>query len=346
MAEPFKTIPGHILSSTIAVCSDKGEWTSDHADLLRRGDYAARTRVFMDGLLAEEAAQKRAAEDANRIIIMESGYNGPPAEKQRCEGPYLTYPIGWTPKSALERRDILKPLFPGVDFGHVEELANNFYEDVLVTDVSEGGYRDAPKNGRKLALPEHADAGLLVWPKLAAAVKCVKKPKKGWEVDQIVAEYILGVFREINPTFKDYTDGNVGPKSQRLLERTAKMLAKLDKETPGDVHVQPFNAGARFVGYNVKSSRGHMGALQTHMPATDLMGFCFALSDPGCFTNESLAMDFPGTERAPHADGVFDCAPCLYVDDGRFRHSSVDVGRRSRNCGSTSVVLRVAVSPE
>lgn len=215
-----------------------------------------------------------------------------------------------------------------------------------MTESPEGSYRAAPKNGRKLVLPEHADGGLLVWPKLAAIVKCVKKPKKSWALDQIVAEYILGVFREINPTFKDYTDGNVGPKSQRLLKRTAKILAMLDKETPGDVHVQPFNAGARFAGYDVRSSRGHMDAYGFHMPATDFMGFCFALTDPEYFTNESLAMDFPGTERAPSADGVFDCAPYLYVDDGRFGHDSSDVGCRHHRCGSTSVVLRVAVSPE
>ena len=48
-----------------------------------------------------DAERRRVAEEANRIVIMDSGYNGGPAEEQRCKGPYLTYPIGWTPKSAL-----------------------------------------------------------------------------------------------------------------------------------------------------------------------------------------------------------------------------------------------------
>jgi hypothetical protein len=212
--------------------------------------------------------------------------------------------------------------------------------------VTEGSYRDAPKNGRRLVLPEHADAGLIVFPKLAAAVKCVKKPKKGQDVYRIVAEYILGVFKEINPTFQDLTGDNVGPKSQCLLERTAKILAKLDKETPGDVHVQPFNAGARFAGYSVRSSRGHMEAFKTHMPATDFMGFCFALTDPGAFMNESLTLDFPGVQRSDARGGSFFYAPCLCVRGGVFGRALINVDSRFGDCGSASVVLRVAVSPE
>ena len=347
MAEPFKTIPGHILSSTIAVCSDKGEWTSDHADLLRRGDYAARTRVFMDGLLAEEAAQKRAAEDANRIIIIGSGYQGGPADQQRCKGPYWTYPAGWTPKSAVERAKMLAPKFPGVDFGRVEELAERYYVNAPATDVPEGGYREAPKNGRKLVLSEHADGGLLVVPKSSIVVKkCIKKPTKGWPVHNLVMKYIMGVFAELHPSFKDWTDGKIGPEYERLLKRAEKMLAMLEAETPGDVLVLPLQAGALFAGYNVQSSRGHMEALKNHLPATDFMAFCRAISDPESFTNGSLVMDCPGVERAPDAGGDFYGAPCLYVDGGRFGFRSNYVDDRFRYYGSASLVLPVAVPSE
>lgn len=280
---------------------------------------------------------------AEEICPVDIVYVQGSAEEQRHCDPH---PAAWIPSSALKRRDILRPLFPGVDFGRVEDLVQSYYVNILKSDVSEGGYRAAPNRSEsKLVLPERADAGLLVWPKLAAAVKCVKNPKKSWGVDQNVAEYVLRTFKEMNPTFKDYTDGSVGPKSQRLHLRTAKMLAKLDKETPGDVHVQPFHTGACFAGDSVQFSRHQMVKVyRGDMPATDFMGFCFALTDPTYFTDEALSMDFPGTERASSANGVFNYAPYLYRNQGRFGRNASSVSGRAHGYGSASVVLRAPMS--
>lgn len=341
MAEPvpFKKMPGDLLASTNAACSDAGKWTSDHGDLLRRGDYAARLRVVMDGWLTEEVAQKRAAEEANRIQIMDSGYTGQWA-RERCKGPYWGYQ-NWTPKSAVERRDALMPHFRQLDWGHVEAIAERYYANVT-GETSEGDYRAAPKGERKLVLHQDADGGLIVLPKLDAVLKCVRKPKKNWKPLNVAVEYILGVLKEVYPNFKDWTDGNVGPEYERLLEATAKYLAKLDAETPGDVLVLPFQAGAMFAGYTVRSSIGHMDALKRHVPAHDFANLSLMVSDPERFVEGTLFADCPGSERAPHADGQFCGASCVYFSGGGRRFGSGGVGRPDYDCGSSSFV----VSPE
>ena len=338
MAEPvpFKKMSGDLLASTNAACSDAGKWTSDHGDLLRRGDYAARLRVVMDGWLTEEAAQKRAAEEANRVQIMDSGYAGQWA-RERCKGPYWGYK-NWTPKSAIERRDALAPHFRGLDWGHVEALAERYY----VNAAGEAGYREAPKSERTLILPEHADGGLIVFPKLEAVLKCVRKPKKSWKPLNVAVEYILGVLKEVYPDFKDWTDGNVGPEYERLLEATAKYLAKADATTPGDVLVLPFQAGAMFAGYTVRSSIGHMEALKRHVPAHDFANLCLMASDPERFVEGTLFADCPGSERAPGAGGQFCRASCVYFYDGKRRFGSSDVDYPDDRYGTSSFV----VSPE
>ncbi len=340
MAEPvpFKKMPGDLLAFTNAACSDAGKWTSDHGDLLRRGDYAARLRVVMDGWLTEEAAQKRAAEEANRIQIMDSGYTGEWA-RERCRGPYWGYQ-NWNPRSALERRDALAPHFPKLDWSHVEALAERYYANTASEGAS--GYRDPPKGERKLVLPTDADGGLIIFPKLDAVLKCVKKPKKSWKPLNIAVEYILGVLKEVYPNFKDWTDGNVGPEYERLLEATAKYLAKIDAETPGDVLVLPFQAGAMFAGYTVRSSIGHMEALKRHVPAHDFSNLCLMVTDPERFVEGTLFADCPGSERAPLAGGQFYSASYVCFSGGGRRFRSSRVGGPGCRFGSSSFV----VSPE
>jgi len=273
------------------------------------------------------------------VALIDSGYTGEFAN-QRCKGPCWTYPTGWTPKTAALRAKILAPMFPGVDFSRVEELAARYYVDVPATESSAGGYRDAPKSERRLILSGHADGGLLILPKPSAvAIKCIKKPTKGWPVHNLVMKYVMGVFADIHPSFKDWTDGKIGPEYERLLKCAEKILAYLERKTQGDVLILPFQAGALFAGYNVQSSRGHMEALKTHVPATDFMAFCRAISDPESFADGSLFMDCPGVERAPSADGDFYGASCFGFNGGRFRFSSASVGSCDPGSGSASLVL-------
>ena len=346
MATPIDKIGFGDLAPTLRILAKAGINT-DHADWMRGGLDEANARWLLAAIeekMGTEAAQKRAAEDARRIVILSSGYTGEYAS-ERCEGPYWTYPARWTPKSAVERGAILAPHFPGVDFSHVQSLTERYYASVP-TEEPTGGYRAVPKNGRKLVLAEHADGGLLVVPKLGAAAKCMKKAKKSWHASNIALEYILGVFKELFPNFENCLKGQNGPEYMRLLELTAKMLMKLDAETPGDVLVLPYQAGALFAGYSVRSSRGHMEALKLHIPADAFTNICRAISDPESFENGSLFADCPGTERAPRADGDFCNAPYLYFHDGRFKFDSCYVGYRDRRYGSTSLVLPASVPSE
>lgn len=278
---------------------------------------------------------------ATPIDIIDSGYTGPSAS-ERCKGWYATYPWSWKPKSAATRAKMLAPHFPGVDFSHVETLAERYCVNIPAADSPEGGYRDAPKNGRKLVLHKHADGGLLVFPKPSVVVaKCIRKPTKGWPVHNLVMKYILGVFAELYPTFTDWTEGTIGPEYERLLERAQKMLAMLEREIPGDVLVLPFQAGELFVGYNMQSARSLMEALKVHVPATDFMAFCRAISDPESFADRTLFMDCPGVERASCMGGEFSFAPHLYVGEERFGFGSRDVRNCSSYSGSASLVLPV-----
>ncbi len=342
MVTPIDQIVHTELDPTLRTWARKGG-TTDHAAWMRRGDgsNAALVTAFIDAKIGEEIAQKRAVEEAaNRIEIIDSGYTGEWA-RERCKGPYWGYQ-NWSRRSALERRDALAPHFPGVDFGHVEALAERYYRNMPGNGEAPVGYRTLAVGERTLILPEHADGGLIVFPKLDAVLKCVRKPKKNWKPLNVAVEYILGVLKEVYPDFKDWTDGNVGPEYERLLEATAKYLAKLDAETPGDVLVLPFQAGAMFAGYTVRSSIGHMEALKRHVPAHDFANLCLMASDPERFVEGTLFADCPGSERAPGAGGRFCVASCACFYGGKRRFRSSGVGYPNYYYGSSSFV----VSPE
>ena len=330
MAEPFKKIPGDVLASTNAACSDAG-WTDVHAAWLRRPEKASLVLKFMDEQMAAEAVQP----EAERVVIMASGYTGP-FVNERAKGPYWMYPKGWQPKSALERSAILMGFFPGLDFSHVEELALRYCVGEG-SGVCFGGESESANGGRKLVLPEGMDSGLIVVPKLEAVARLVKKPPASWKANNVAMGFLLDVFKEAVPGFHDYTQRSIGPKYERLLAATEQALLAIGAKTPGDVLVLPAQTGALFAGYSPRSSRGHMSALVRHFPLHGFGGGCLALTDPERFANGALWMDCPGTERAPHGDGDFSCCPC-WVFGGRLRFDSYGVGNRSPRCGSASFV--------
>lgn len=330
MAEPFKKIPGDVLASTNAVCSDAG-WTDVHAAWLRRPEKASLVQKFMDEQMAVETVQS----EAEPVVIMASGYTGPFAN-ERAKGPYWEYPKGWQPKSALERSAILMGFFPGLDFSHVEELALRY----CVGDgsgVCFGGYSEAANGGRKLVLPEGMDSGLIVMPKLEAVARLVKKPPASWKADNIAMGYLLNIFKEAIPSFVDYTNGSIGPKHMRLLAATERALLEIGAKTPGDVLVLPVQTGALFAGYSPRASRGHMSALVRHFPLHGFGGGCLVLSDPERFANGTLCMNCPGTERAPVGRGDFCGTSCWGFDD-RLGLNFSTAGGRYMSFGSASFV--------
>lgn len=106
--------------------------------------------------------------------------------------------------------------------------------------------------------------------------------------------------------------------------------------------VLPFQAGAMFAGYTVRSSIGHMDALKRHVPAHDFANLSLMVSDPERFVEGTLFADCPGSERAPSAGGRFYYASYVYFGGGRRRFGSGGVDYPYCYCGSSSFV----VSPE
>lgn len=245
----------------------------------------------------------------------------------RSSGPYWGYG-GWVPRSVIERRDALVPHFPQLDWSYVEFLA----EQYSVTGET--------KSGRK---PIHSDAdgGLIVFPKLEAVGKCVRSPRSGWEPLNIALEYILNILKETDPNFMDSTHGKVGPDYECLLKATASHLAKIDAETPGDVLVLPFQAGAQFKGYTMRSAINRMRELNYHVPAHDFAGLCLMLSDPERFAEHTLFADCPGSQRAPFA-GVRFCegsSVCFHFGCRQFCSYGVDSRCLFESSGSCSFVV-------
>ena len=344
MATPINKIEFGDLAPTLHILAKVGFKTA-HADWMRGGLNESNARWLLTAIkerMEAEATQKRDAEEARRFRIIDSGYTGDYAT-ERCQGPYWTYPAEWKPKSAMERAKILAPHFPGVDFSHVEALAERYYVNVPASESSEAdfhGFRDKSMIERRLVLPEHADGGLIVFPKLeAVATKCVKRPKKSWQPLNVAVGYILGVLKELYPNFEDMTESKVGPKYERLLDATANYLTKLDAETPGDVLVVPFQAGELFVGYSVRSSRSHMVALKRHVPAHEFANLCLMASDEERFVDGTIIPLCPGTERAPFADNSFTCAPYVKFHNGERWFYAGHYGTPDRKYGSTSFVL-------
>jgi hypothetical protein len=336
MVKPFKKIDGDVLASTNAACSDKGEWTDVHAAWLRRGENSVLVRQFMDGRMADEVAKQEAERAALELVMQPvSPFRGE-FWNERAKGPYRTYPTGWQPKSAVDRAAILRPHFRGLDFSHVEALVERY----CVSNGSGegehvGGYRTPANGGRALVLPESMDSGLIVFPKLEAVVRLVKNPPAGWKPLNIAMGYLLHVLKEAFPYFCNYTEKRIGPEYEQLFAATEAALLEIGAKIPGDVLVLPAQTGALFAGYSVRSSRGHMSALQHHIPLHDFGGGCLALTDPERFSDAVLWMDCPGTERAPEADGAFSKYP-YWSFGGRLLFSSGGVDDPSESYGSAS----------
>lgn len=58
MAKPFFKMPGDLLATTNAVCTNEGGWTTDHGDWLRKPGNTVLVRRFMDERITTESADK------------------------------------------------------------------------------------------------------------------------------------------------------------------------------------------------------------------------------------------------------------------------------------------------
>lgn len=333
MAKPWKKIDGDVLGSTNAAISDAGG-TEEDAAWVRKGENAKPLVAWI--------REQRGAEEAERLALElamqpPSPYRGE-FWNERAKAPYWQYPPGWKMNEVVPQANLLQSHIKGLDASYVQSLTRRYLvTNTEASDEQGSGYREAPRNGHRLVLPDGME-GLLTFPKLDKLASLAPGKKRWTDINKAIS-FLLGVLGEVVPNFKDWTEGRLGPEYHRLLDATAHALAEDAAKTPGDFHVLPVQSGALYAGYSVRAARGHIGARPREYPMPCFMAACLILANPGRIVEGALVMDCAGTERAPRADGDFRDAPYFGWDDGRPEFYGRWIGNACSHCGSASFVL-------
>ena len=208
----------------------------------------------------------------------------------------IDYPEGFQIRSVAEQVERLTKEFPNLDFSHAEELASG-------------------------KLPEGAE---------------------GWGVipkQSKIAENYHGAFdkaiallaEQHGEKFENWREGALTEKHLRLIEKTEKKLAKLEKETPGDCLVIPFQFGKKWRGKSVRHAQIRFDDNEFGLGPYEVA--ILLLTHPGRIIGSGqLYIDCGGCEYNPNETG--DSFPfCLL-----FRWRS-DYKRLELSCGSTDYTL-------
>lgn len=186
----------------------------------------------------------------------------------------LSLPEGWIPHTPLQR---------------LTELQR-------VLRLNPGRMRDIPELCEE---PVNAsDGGLLIIPKISALVRDVNDTKrKGYDDLLLASMRMKDVLTEVYPAFRDYSTG-LAP------ERThhARTQALLDAQEPtdSDYLLLRFSTGTRYTGHSVTEADRDMQRRTNPLcgiPAHEVAGLAFMLTDLMAFGPESVAMAFAGTRR-------------------------------------------------
>ena len=229
------------------------------------------------------------------------------------------YPKGWAHKSLAEQARILAnhPRFLGINIAHTEELAKVY-----------------TLHGR-LVLPKGTD-GLALFPKHSV----LARPIEGfddWPVYNRALKYSFDTMKRCCPNFVDLTGGRLGPEYERLTAHTAKVLEELEN-LPGDVVVRAVQTGILHRNKSVREVRNSFNDVEFGLDSVSAANF-LTVHPERIARFGDLAMDCPGSERAPEADGQFVCAPSFDFYDGRLEFGADALGSASPYCGSASGFL-------
>lgn len=125
-------------------------------------------------------------------------------------------------------------------------------------------------------------------------------------VVQLVLEKIAAARK-----FYNYREGELGSDCLKQHERTARMLAQLAKNQPGDILIIAAQLALRHRGRSTRRAREVFAPHEFGL-GTVAVGSILLTHPERIVRYEELDMDCAGDEYSPYADGVFDGAPIFY----------------------------------
>lgn len=214
-----------------------------------------------------------------------------------------SYPKEWQLKSVLEQLAVLQQIkeFKTFDANQVVEIAEKF------SKLPEGaeGLAVIPKPSRVAS--SYNEAVVLM-------TELMAKNRKDWYTNR---------------------EGYLGPEYLRLTGKTQQVLAKLEKETPGDYLVIPVQTGLRHRGRSVRRAKVMFSSNEFGFGPYEV-GIILLVHPERLQKSKHLAIDCAGCEYSPAAAGQFDNYLYFYRFDGRLRFYDGWAGSAHRCFGSMS----------
>lgn len=221
------------------------------------------------------------------------------------ESKYI-YPSEYSWKPLLEQIETLRKHFPELKV----EKTLEFIEKVLPT----------------LELPEGAENWFAIprWQKIASTYNAA-------------FERLVGIIASTRK-FKNWREGQLGPKNLKQHARTIAYLEKLAQGQEGDILIVPAQFGMKHRG---ESSRRAREVFQINEFGLGAFGVgCMLITHPDRAVRwEELDMDCPGDEFSPDAVGRFSGAPVFGFVDGKLGFGACKVDYYYEYYGSVSAFL-------
>lgn len=221
----------------------------------------------------------------------------------------ITPPPGWTPRSASQRLESLMQVLPRLKRAGMGRIVS-LYER---TRLSEG-------TGR-------ADGGLLVVPKVSALLRVYGPSASSRGKLEIAADIMKAALQRACPKFRDCCAEALPQRSYHPLTQE---LIRAEGNTEGDFMALPFNLGTLSAGHSPMAAEAEMEDGRWGVPAHEVAGLAFAITDPNAFNDESSAMAFGGTYCGPGAS---------HVTMLLRREGTLFMDYRARSEGHTSLCL-------
>lgn len=218
------------------------------------------------------------------------------------------YPQGFAVRPVCEQLLTLANIFPGLDTSKALACSRE-----------------------KRALPEWAD-GLGVFPKWQAIAKSYNE----------AVEKVMAAIKKSGRPFKNWREGELGPKYLRQSERKEKAIAAISAKQEGDFIVFPIQLGLRHRGRSMRRACEVMRAVEIVERMNEFglgayEGGISLLTHPDRFVAyENLWMDLPGDKYSPDASPRFGGAPYFGFFDARLLFSTDRVGSAYAGYGSAS----------
>lgn len=228
------------------------------------------------------------------------------------------YPKGWELKWITDQIMILQRLFPCLDAS----------ERIVQTARYQTGKLE-------MVLPEGSN-GLAVFPKHSVLARYLKANEK-WPVYNRALAHVLATMKTVRPDFVDLTNGKHGPEYERMTSTTQEVFDDLEK-LPGDIIVLAVQTGILHRDESVQSVRASFDGQEFGLDSVSA-GSILLVHPERLQKSEHLAIDCPGSERSPEADGQFVRATCFDFLDSRLKFDAFVLENASPVYGSTSAFL-------